>query len=489
LQVRLEVRVRKFVCSNSACHRQIFTERLPDIAQPWARRTLRLSHSLLAIGVALGGQAGSRLTSHLQRPTPPASVLRVVQSAPIPDMPDLKAVGVDEWAWRRGHHYGTILVNLETHRVVDLLPDRSADSVAQWLAQHPGITVVSRDRSDLYANGITQGAPRAVQVVDRFHLVANLREALEAVFLTHREALKQAAAATAQVMTERVAAAPVTEMYRGRRRRPQHGKQQQERERQQRHAARIAIYDTIYRLHQDGATVAAIARRLKISRTTVYRQLRRGTPPPPKTCTRRSSDRVLAPYIPYLIERWRGGNVSGQQLFREIQAQGYPYSSSTVRRFIASLRRASEAGRPPELEQSPFTRPQGPSARAVSFVVVTRPEKRSRLAQLYLEQLCQIDSTIAHLYELALSFLTMVRERRGEDLAAWRTQVAQSGIDPLVRFAAGLQDDLAAIEAGLTLPWSNGVTEGQVNRLKLLKRQAYGRAHVALLRQRMVQEL
>jgi transposase len=290
-------------------------------------------------------------------------------------------------------------------------------------------------------------------------------------------------------MTERVAAAPVTEMYRGRRRRPQHGKQQQERERQQRHAARIAIYDTIYRLHQDGATVAAIARRLKISRTTVYRQLRRGTPPPPKTCTRRSSDRVLAPYIPYLIERWRGGNVSGQQLFREIQAQGYPYSSSTVRRFIASLRRASEAGRPPELEQSPFTRPQGPSARAVSFVVVTRPEKRSRLAQLYLEQLCQIDSTIAHLYELALSFLTMVRERRGEDLAAWRTQVAQSGIDPLVRFAAGLQDDLAAIEAGLTLPWSNGVTEGQVNRLKLLKRQAYGRAHVALLRQRMVQEL
>ena len=120
---------------------------------------------------------------------------------------------------------------------------------------------------------------------------------------------------------------------------------------------------------------------------------------------------------------------------------------------------------------------------------MTRPEKRSRLAQLYLEQLCQIDSTMAQLYELALSFLTMVRERRGEDLAAWRTQVAQSGMDPLVRFAAGLQDDLAAIEAGLTLPWSNGVTEGQVNRLKLLKRQAYGRAHVALLRQRMVQEL
>jgi transposase len=156
--------VRKFFCSNLACPRQIFTERLPDIAQPWARRTLRLAHSLLAVGVALGGRAGSRLTPHLQRTTPPSSLLRVVQSAPIPDMPTLKAVGVDEWSWRRGHRYGTIFVNLETHRAVDLLPDRSSDSVAQWLAQHPGITVVSRDRSDLYANGITQGAPCAVQV-------------------------------------------------------------------------------------------------------------------------------------------------------------------------------------------------------------------------------------------------------------------------------------------------------------------------------------
>jgi transposase len=181
-QVRLEVRVRKFFCGNAACHQRIFTERLPDIAHPWARRTMRLEQSLLALGVALGGRAGSRLAHHLQRPTPPASLLRVVHSAPLPQPPTLKAVGVDEGSWGRGHRYGTMFVNLETHRAMDLLPERSSDAVAQWLAQHPGITVVSRDRSDLYANGITQGAPRAVQVVDRFHRVANLREALEAVF-------------------------------------------------------------------------------------------------------------------------------------------------------------------------------------------------------------------------------------------------------------------------------------------------------------------
>ena len=235
-------------------------------------------------------------------------------------------------------------------------------------------------------------------------------------------------------------------------------------------------------------TIKAIARRLKISHTTVYAQLRRGAPPEPKTRTVRPSDCVLAPYIPYLIERWREGNVSGQQLWREIRDQGYCHSSSTVRRFIARLRRASEAGRPPEVESSPYTRPQGPSARTVSFVVVSRPEKRSRLARLYLEQLCQVEVEMAQLYELALSFLTLVRERRGEDLESWRTQTISSGIEPLMRFAEGLQHDLRAIQAGLTLPWSNGVTEGQVNRLKLLKRQGYGRAHVELLRQRILHE-
>jgi transposase len=400
----------------------------------------------------------------------------------------LKAVGVDDWAWRRGHHYGTILVNLESHRVVDVLPDRSADAVAQWLAQHPGITVVSRDRSGLYANGITQGAPRAVQVVDRFHLVSNLREALETFFLAHPALLQETAAQTAQIFTQMVAPPPVIGMYRGRRHSPQNWQKRQDDKRQDHHASRVALYEKIGWLRDEGLTITEIARRLKISRPTVYAHLRRARPPEPKTATVRPAARVLAPYIPYLIERWRQSGADGMQLWREIQAQGYHHSARTVTRFITELRRASEAGRPPEVEQSPYTRAQGPSAGSVSFLMVSRPEKRSRVARLYLEQLCQINDEMAQLYELAMAFLTLVRERRGEDLNAWRSQAMSCGIDPLVRFAEGMQDDLAAIEAGLTLPWSNGVAEGQVNRLKLLKRQAYGRASVALLRQRMLQE-
>jgi transposase len=157
--VRLQLMVRKFVCRNGACTRRIFTERLPDLVATYARKTHRLVTVLRALGVALGGNAGARLALRLRLPTSPASLLRLVRTALGPHPPALQAVDVDEWAWRRGHRYGTLLVNLVDHHVVDLLPDRSATTVAAWLAQHPTITVVCRDRSDLYADGIRRGAP------------------------------------------------------------------------------------------------------------------------------------------------------------------------------------------------------------------------------------------------------------------------------------------------------------------------------------------
>ena len=454
-RVRLQLRVHKWFCDQEACQRRIFTERLPHIAQPWARRTLRLAQSLLAVGVVLGGRAGSRLTQRLQRPTPWSSLLRLVQHAPLPQAIAFTAVGVDEWAWRRGSQYGTIFVDLETHRVIDLLPDRSADSVAQWLRDHPSITVVSRDRSGLYAHGITQGAPRAIQVVDRFPLVSNLREALETFFLAHPTVLKTAAVKTAQGIGEQAGALPVVERYRGRRHSPQNWKKRQDKKRQQLHKPRVAIYHKIRQLYESDVTITQIARQLKSSRPTVDRHLHRGRPPEQKTRTASPSRHVLTPYIPYLIQGWRESGADSMQLWREIQSQGYQHSARTVARFITELRRASEAGRPPEIVPSAYTRAEGPSARSVSFLLVRRHEKRSHVAQLYLEQLCEVEAKVARLDELAQSFLTMVRERRGEVLASWRTQAAESGIGPLARFAEGLQEDLAAIQAGLTLPWSN----------------------------------
>jgi transposase len=479
--------VRKFVCRNPSCTRRIFTERLPDLAATYARKTQRLVTILQAIGIALGGEAGAGLAARLRLPTSPATLLRLVRAATVFHTPTLQVVGLDEWAWRRGHRYGTILVDLVTHRVVDLLPDRSAANVAAWLAQHPAITAVCRDRSPLYADGIRRGAPKAVQVVDRFHLVDNLRAAVEAFLRNQRGALQAAAVRTAQALTPPGSPVPVTPMYPGRRQRLQPQHHRAESERPPRHAPWVAIYEALHTLHAQGIPVATIARQLGISRPTVYAYLRRDAPPGPKRPQFRWSNHVLTPYIPYLIRRWRDSGANSARLWREIQARGYTHSARTVCRFITQLRRASQAGQAPETQASPYTRPQGPSARAVSFTLVCPTAKRSQDAQTYVEQLCQVEAGMARANQLIQAFLAIARERRGHDLEAWIAEATHSSIDELARFAQGLQEDLAAVTAGLTLEWSNGVTEGQIHRLKLVKRQGYGRAGFALLRQRVLQ--
>jgi transposase len=483
--VRLQLRVRKFMCQNPRCERRIFTERLPEVVAAYARKTRRLMAVLRAVGVALGGNAGARLAARLRLPTSPSTLLRLVRIAPDPSPPALQAVGIDEWAWRRGHRYGTILVNLVDHRVVDLLPDRAAATVATWLAEHPTIAVVCRDRSDLYADSIRRGAPEAVQVVDRFHLVQNLRQVLEAVLLDHRPALQAAAVGTAMALTPSDGHVSVMPMYRGRRRSPKPAPQE-DAARPPRHARWVTIYEPLHRLHAQGTPIATMARQLGISRPTVYAYLRRDTPPGPRQLQRPPSARVLTPYVPYLIRRWRESGANSRQLWREIQLLGYTHSARTVGRFITRLRRAADAGHPLASQRSPYMRPQGPSARAVSFVMVCPAAKRSREAQRYLDQLCQIEAGIARAHGLSQTFLAMVRERQGAGLEAWMAEAMSSGIGALARFAQGLQDDLAAVTAGLTLAWSNGVTEGQVHRLKLVKRQGYGRAGFALLRQRLL---
>jgi transposase len=323
-----------------------------------------------------------------------------------------------------------------------------------------------------------------VQVVDRFHLVQNLRQVIEAVLIDHRSALQAAAVETAMALTPSDGHVSVMPMYQGRRRNSKPAPPDQ---RPPRHARWATIYEQLHSLHAAGTPIATMARQLGISRPTVYAYLRRDTPPGPRRLQRPPSARVLTPYLSYLIRRWRESGADSQQLYREIQTLGYTHSARTVGRFITRLRRAADAGQPPESQRSPYTRPQGPTARAVSFVMVCPAAKRSREAQTYLDQLCQIDLGIARAHALSQAFWAIVRERRGEDLEAWMSEAMHSGVTAVARFARGLQDDLRAIKAGLTLEWSNGVTEGHVHRLKLVKRQGYGRAGFALLRQRVLQ--
>jgi len=306
-RVCLQLRVRKWFCGNRRCRRRIFTERLPTVAAPWARRTLRHAQRLIALGMALGGKAGEQLGHAWDVVVSRNTLLRMLRKQPTPSFPTPTVLGVDDFAFRKRHTDGTILVDLERRHPVALLPDRTAETVAQWLRAHPGVQIIARDRSTAYADGARQGAPAAIQVADRFHLFQNLREALDQVFSTHSQALDAVNALVHQQpvpLPNGALAVPV----------PPHAislpVQQRAAERQ---ARRQALHQQVWALHHQGWTAPAIAQHVGLGLRTVQRDLRSTTFAGRQ---RRSDlgDSVLNPYKPYLLERWNAGCSNAMRL-------------------------------------------------------------------------------------------------------------------------------------------------------------------------------
>src|SRR5229473_4119752 len=266
-RVCLQLRVRKWFCRNRHCRRRIFTERLPTIAAPWARRTLRLAQRLLALGRALGGKAGVQLGHAWDVVMSRNTLLRVLRKRPTLSFPTPRVLGVDDFALRKRHTYGTILVDLERRQPVALLPERTAAPVAQWLREHPGVEIIARDRASAYAEGARQGAPAATQVADHFHVLQNLAEALTQVFTTHSTALDAVDAAVRQLpvpLPDRTVAVPVP---------PPPTPARVEQQAAQRAAHRQARYEQVWALHRQGWTTAAIATQVGRSCRTIERYL------------------------------------------------------------------------------------------------------------------------------------------------------------------------------------------------------------------------
>jgi transposase len=359
-----------------------------------------------------------------------------------------------------------------------MLPERSADSVAAWLSAFPGVTAIARDRSDLYADGASRGAPHARQIADRFHLMKNLGESLDR-FLPHKRAIIK------QVVAPSVPSPPAVPAEPG-----QPWQERQEADSRRRHAAVLARYERAVALHAKGAEIAAIARAVGISRTTVDRggplgSMRLGGPPERKQPRpRRRHYRVLDPYKAYLLRRWDEGCHTATRLWREIRGMGYRSSYANVVRFLAPLRLPVDQR--PSIHRERGTSDPTPTPRQVALLFLQCPERLDVNEQALLARLCEADGAIAAAHTLAQGFATMVRERHGERLAAWIAEAIAADIPDLRRFALGLLPDKAAIQAGLSEEWSNGPTEGHINRLQTLKRQLYGRAKFALLRQRLL---
>jgi transposase len=420
-------RARRFFCQRKPCPQRIFVERLPERVGVAARRSQRRRASLQELGFALGGRPAARMAERLGMRASPRTLIRLVMAAPDPPVNTPRALGVDDFAFKRGQRYGTILVDLERGRPVDLLPDRGAASLAQWLGTHPGGEWIARDRSGSYAAGARLGAPKAVQVADRWHLLHNLVEALQTSVARHRRWLGAVARET-----EPAPSSPS-------------GLPSQ-------------------------ASLSADAR-----------------PPPRRRGGRHSTGRA---WQPYLEARGRAGVHNGAQLWRELLEQGFTGAEDAVGRCLAPWR-AHGVGAP--------TRPKGsagrscagradgvPTVRQVTWWLLEAGETPTAVQQAFVERLLARCPILAQGRRLAQEFLQLVRQRAVEQRAPWRARVPRSGPGELKRFSAGLAQDEAAVRAALESPWSNGKTEGGVNRLKVIKRQMYGRAGFELLRRRVL---
>jgi transposase len=476
--VELKLQVRRFRCLNEHCERRTFAERILDMVPIRGRRTGRLACVQQGIGLAVGGEAGARLVKQLRMPVSPDTLLREVRQARIPARSTPRVLGVDDWAWRKGQRYGTILVDLERHEVVDLLPDRTADSLSQWLQAHPGVEVISRDRSGTYVDGASRGVPDAVQVADRFHLLGNLRVALEEVATRLQAAIRAASVPASSADTPDMTGAekpqptvrPSSSLPpAGRRLRVQ---QQMVANRDR----RLARYEQVVKLHQQGVSQKAIATQLDLCPKTIRRWLRAGQFP--ERAARRKRVTRLDGYQSYLRQRWQEGCHNGARLWRELREQGYAGSRTLVADWVAG-QRLTDGAQPTECQRAY-------SPRRVSWLFMRDRDELEANEQEFLDRLLLASPIMASAYQLARDFCQMVKGRQAQSPDGWLKKVADSELEELQRFAAGLQRDYAAVMASLSLVWSNGQVEGQINRLKILKRQMYGRAGFDLLRQRVL---
>jgi transposase len=498
----------------------VFAERFPDFVQPWARVSNRLLEEVKALGLSASAEVNERLAPRLGMHVKAPPLLRYLRTIPPPAETSVRVLGLDDFAVKRGDSYATILVNIETGKPLDLLPGRTAEAVLPWLNRHQEIDVVSRDRASAYADAVKRALPHAMQVADRYHLIQNLGEHLQRFLDRKRTCLpeiediplkavstsgpgsggslnEQTGTVTSNVSAERSQAERTDQ--------PQEHVEPElppalvgqeielasltyaERKKKISRDKRSARYEHILALHRAGISGRAIARELHMSRRIVQRYLSSDGFPEhaPGSGHRSKGKSKLDPYLVYLRERWNEGLHSGSRLFCEIKERGYTGSESLLRHVLGEWRtelptkRRQGQARKPRLSSQP--RKRRLSSRGAAFLMIFSPSKLTKVQQQQIEQIT-LNEELRLVYLLSQEFVTLLKERQAEALDGWLKRAKESRVTELSSFVNGIRRDYAAVRAACCLSWSNGTTEGHVNRLKFLKRQMFGRAHLDLLR-------
>ncbi|MFD5186531.1 ISL3 family transposase [Streptomyces sp. NPDC058372] len=456
-QVVIDLLVRRFLCPAAKCPRRTFVEQVDGLTERFARRTPLLRCSLEKIALALAGRPGARLATHLSMPTSANSLLRLVRRLPDKQVGSApRVLGIDDFALKKGHVYGTIILDMETGERVDVLPDRTAETLTAWLNAHPGVEIVCRDRASAYAEAVRTACPDAIQVADRFHLWKNLCEAVEKCVATHRSCLTEATedAPADEQKTAAAEEAPV---------RPEGMRVIRRRER---HAAVHALYDK-------GVPIQTISETLGLDRKTVTRYAHAATPEDASLATGSRRQGQIHAYSPYLHRRWNEGCTDAARLRAEITELGFTGSKRTVRRHLQEIR---ASGKPAPDKRKTLT------IRTATWLITSHPDHLDESSTLKLKKLLSRSPELDAIAACVRSFAAMMAERRGSDLENWLTSAEGIGMKRLQSLARGIRQDFDAVTAGLTLEWNSGKVEGNVNRAKRIKRDGYGRAGFDLLR-------
>jgi transposase len=492
----LRFMARRFFCDNSDCGQSIFAEQLPALAAPRGRQTRRLNATLVDAGMECGGEPGQRLCSKMGIVISGDTILRRLRAMPPAGDHVGNVIGVDDFAFRRGQRYGTIVVDHESGGVIDLLPDRTSTSLETWLtARTTTPVVVTRDRSGVYAKAITMAAPGAVQVADRWHLLANCREALVRLLDRHHRPITEALAAvqlaascpdaavtelTPAKMDPSVDSPPPVapaEPFSKSRQQAMHSRER-----------RMARYEQVLKLYHSGTSRRDIGRQMKMSRTQVAKLLNADSFP--ERATKRQCRQVDG-YALQLRSRWEAGMRNASELARYIATLGYTGGPDMVRRFVTRWRTDAERLILSGSKLGPRSRAplklQRPGSNRLSWLLVKDdiiPHAGEQALTMELRRICE---PIRVASDLARSFGDVVRGRDVCALTAWtETAMQLTSTKEMNGFAEGLTRNWPEVSAAVGMPWSNGRTEGHVNRLKLIKRKMYGRAKLDLLRIRVL---
>jgi transposase len=472
--VELQVSMTRWRCCNQLCDRRTFADQADQVMKPYARQTGRVAALARLIGHALGGRPAERLMRRLGVPQGDDRILRnLKRQAALPSMP-LRVVGIDDWSWLKGTRYGTIVVDLERREVVDVLRDRSAKTTAAWLAKHPTVEIVSRDRCGLYAQAARQGAAQARQVADRFHLIQNLRQAIEQQLSRDHQPAKPI---RNKVIPRPAAATVAHDEVLEHRQMVQHGRRDVWQE----------LFNQVKELQRAGHNLSSIVKQTGLNWRTVAKWVASDILPKRRLMDPRSTNPVK--FEGFLTQRWNEGFRNGRRLLTEVRQQGYTGSFGHLERLLCNWRRAGSAALiqksssdgAPIVPSHPIVPPI-----AASILCIKPRAQLTRQEEVKVDWLKATAPTFVIMRQLAMRFRGIFRGSDPSKLDGWLDDADHAGLYGIRRFVRFLRRDLEAVRNAISETWSNGQTEGQINRLKTLKRSMYGRAGTELLRARML---